>query len=198
MLTELLTDLRLLRDGRRPRVGVSACLLGRPVRYDGDHKYTSRVASVLAGVFEIAEACPEVGIGLPIPRQPIQVVRVAGEDRVRGVDRPDRDFTAALAGYTETLDAPPRGFILKARSPSCGLGDTPRHDTAGREIGLTDGAFAAALRRRFPTLPLCSEADLDDEWATAAFAVAVYCHWLGRPARDLPETWRQAAARFLR
>lgn len=198
MLTELLADLRLLDRRQRPRVGVSACLLGRAVRYDGDHKYSPRVGEDLAAVFEFVELCPEVGIGLPVPRPPIRVVEVDNRERILGVAAPKRDYTDALSGYANNLKAPLQGFIFKARSPSCGLGTTARHDDAGRQTGVTDGAFAAALRRRYPRLPLCNDTDLDGDRAAAAFALAVYCHWLGRDARELPAAWRQPTGRFLR
>lgn len=197
MLTELLADLRLLDTGHRPRVGVSACLLGRAVRYDGDHKYSARVGEDLAAVFELVEHCPEVGIGLSVPRPPIRVVEIDGEERVRGVTEPERDYTEALRGYVRRLPANLQGFILKARSPSCGLGTTPRHDADGRETGVTDGAFASALRRRFPGLPLCNDSDLDDLRTAAAFTLAVYWRWRGKDTRDLPDAWRDPVVRFL-
>lgn len=180
MLTDLLWEMGITPPHRavdRPLVGVSACLLGRPVRYDGDHQYHAYIDEQLATVVTLREYCPEVGIGLPVPRPPIQVVHIGGEHRVRGVHQPDQDFTEALSGHADRVHEPLHGFILKARSPSCGLGTTPLYNHRNEEIGLTNGAFAARLRQRFPGLPLRNDNQLDNEDDMAAFVLAVYRHW---------------------
>ena len=120
--------------------------------------------------------CPEVAIGLPVPRPPILVVTLDGEQRVRGVARPDQDHTDALGAQARNIDTPLDGFVFKARSPSCGLGTTPVHGPHGGVLGLGDGAFAAALAARFPALPLCNESDLQDPSFLTAFAVRLFCH----------------------
>ncbi|ASK35581.1 hypothetical protein CEK62_14940 [Alcanivorax sp. N3-2A] len=183
MLPDLLRELGVtlpLEPAHRPVVGVSACLLGRRVRYDGDHKYDPRVGETLAGLVRLREFCPEVAIGLPVPRPPIRVVDLDGRQRVRDVAAPGHDFTAALSGCADHLEETLDGFILKARSPSCGLGDTPVHDAAGVPHGVTDGAFAARLRERFAGLPMCSETGLVDPQVLAAFVTAVFRHWRAR------------------
>ena len=144
----------------KPVLGVSACLLGHPVRYDGEHKRNGLVADVLPRWLNMQPLCPETAIGLPTPRAPIQVVQIDAQQRVRGVSEPARDFTDALQQHAENIDINASGFLLKARSPSCGLGNTPLWQ-AGREIGLTDGAFAAVLVQRFPWLPISNEDQLD-------------------------------------
>lgn len=183
MLTEILTAMGFPAGARPPpRVGVSACLLGRPVRYDGEHKYDALVGGPLAKLLQLVEACPEVGIGLPVPRPPIQVVRLASAERVRGVQAPEQDFTDALSGYAERIDRDLDGFILKSRSPSCGLGSTPLHDAQDERIGTTSGAFAARLRQRLALLPMCNDEDLSTSDGAAAFVLEVFCyrHWKER------------------
>ncbi len=160
----------------RPRLGVSACLLGRPVRYDGGHRDEPLLHHELGPLVRFLEVCPEVAIGLPVPRPPIQVVAVGGEHRVRGVARPEDDYTEALSAQARRVDAPLDGFVFKARSPSCGLGTTPVHGPDGDARGLTDGAFAAALAARFPAIPLCNESDLQDPSCLTAFAMRLFCH----------------------
>lgn len=93
----------------QPVLGVSACLLGHPVRYDGDHKHEPLVTDTLAHYVQLRHFCPEVGIGMSVPRPPIQVVQLAQETRARGVAAPHTDVTDALHEYAmqvpETLEA---------------------------------------------------------------------------------------------
>lgn len=180
MLTDLLAQMGFVPPDaheKRPRVGVSACLLGRKVRYDGTDKLNPVICHILGEWLTLEGFCPEVATGLPVPRPPIQVVQVAGDQRVRGVADPHQDFTDALRQYADTLPEALDGFIFKARSPSCGPGNTPLHDQAGRVTGLTAGAFAARLRQRFADLPFCSEEDLESDENRAAFVIAVYRHY---------------------
>ncbi len=161
---------------RRPLLGVSACLLGHAVRYDGGHRHDPRLHRELGGLVRFTEVCPEVAIGLPVPRPPIQVVAVGDERRVRGVARPRDDYTDALTAQARRMAEPLDGFVFKARSPSCGLGTTPVHDPAGHARGLGDGAYAAALAARYPAIPLCNESDLEDPLFLSTFAVRLFCH----------------------
>ena len=189
----------------KPRVGVSACLLGRPVRYDGQHKRDNLVSRVLPRWLNMHELCPETAIGLPTPRPPIEVVQLADQQRVRGVASPQDDYTAALRTYAQQyaqqMDSTLSGFILKARSPSCGLGNTPLTDTEHREIGLTDGAFAGQLRARLPLMPMLNESHLQTGTAIEGFVLQVFCfrmwqrwgtgEWLERArqhAGEMPES----------
>ncbi len=160
----------------KPLVGTSACLLGEPVRYDGQAKRSVTVAEELSRHVALRRYCPEVGIGLPVPRPPIQLVRFADGVRVRGVEQPDEDYTAALTDHADSVTEPLCGFVLKARSPSCGLGTTPLFDRHDREIDTTSGAFAARIRERFPEMPLCDEEDLEDPDFLREFIRRVYLY----------------------
>lgn len=177
-------------DDDLPRVGVSACLLGRPVRYDGDHRQQALVAGTLARQVRLCEFCPEVGIGMPVPRPPIQVVRLGTGRRVRGVADRTRDVTDALAAYGRAVSAELDGFVFKARSPSCGLGTTPLMDADDRPVGLTDGEFARVLVQRFPHLPMVDENGLDSAQAVDAFVLRT---WLYRAWRREPDPARVRA-----
>ena len=182
------------RDADRPSVGVSACLMGEPVRHDGGHRRHGLVHDQLAPLVRLARVCPEVGIGLPVPRPPIQVVNLNGEHRVRGVTHPERDVTEALRDQARHLDAPLSGFVLKSRSPSCGLGTTPVHDRHGVPRSLGDGAFASALTRRHPGLPVANDSDLDDPLFARAFLLRVFCHHHWRAGGALDPLRRRSAA----
>ena len=157
----------------RIQIGVSSCLLGEPVRYDGSGKYTPLVAEHLAQRFELLPFCPEVAIGMGVPRAPIQLVQWGGKVRALGVEDPGNDVTAQLEGYAGAvlpqLDGV-CGFIFKSRSPSCGLGSTPLFDEAGRIIATGSGLFAAAISRFNPDLPLVEEAALSGVEQVEAFA----------------------------
>ena len=145
----------------KPVVGTSACLLGEAVRYDGAHKHTRAVADELARHVRLCAFCPELGIGLSVPRPPIQLVRFPDAVRVRGVEEPERDFTDALRAYADAVEAGLSGFVFKARSPSCGLESTPVFDEEDREVDTASGAFAARLRELFPEMPVCDEEELE-------------------------------------
>ncbi|MCC4309207.1 DUF523 domain-containing protein [Alcanivorax marinus] len=179
MLPDLLQQMGFIaadREVDRPAVGVSACLTGRPVRYDGGHRRHARVHDELAGLVRLVEVCPEVAVGLPVPRPPIQVVQIKGARRVRHVTAPRQDLTEALADQAGAVGPALSGFVVKSRSPSCGLGTTPVHDDQGRPFALGDGAFAGALARRHPDLPMANDSDLDAPLFTQAFLLRVFCH----------------------
>jgi uncharacterized protein YbgA (DUF1722 family)/uncharacterized protein YbbK (DUF523 family) len=156
-------------------VGVSACLLGERVRYDGGHKAQPWLEA-LEGRCEWVPVCPEVEVGMGVPRETIQLVP-AGEDvaLVGTVSR--RDWTQAMrewaAARVEALAAEGLdGYVFKARSPSCGLGTTP---VAG--LGETrDGLFAETVRRRLPLLPLADEETLVEEWGRKRFLRLARAH----------------------
>ena len=145
MLTDLLEKMGFTlpqHEWQKPVVGVSACLLGQKVRYDGDHRHSAILVHQLGPLLRFRDTCPEVAIGLPVPRPPIQVVQVDDDLRVKGVGNPQQDVTEALENVAANLSEPLSGFVLKARSPSCGHLSTPVHNAGGQQIGMASGAFA--------------------------------------------------------
>lgn len=179
-------------DPERIRVGVSACLLGEAVRYDGRHKHDPVVAGHLAQRFELVPFCPEVALGMGVPRPPIRLVGDPASPRARGVEDPSRDVTAALAGHGERLGAAIgglSGYVFKKGSPSCGVRGVPVYPAAGGEaaIGTGTGLYAAAIRRRRPLLPVADEDDLADAAWRARFVerVEVYHAWQCLRARGV-------------
>ena len=162
------------KNGKRPRVLVSACLLGQAVRYDGGRRRHAWLVEELLPRIEPVAACPEVGIGLGVPRPPIQLVSIGEEVRALGVEDASLDVTQALEDYghrwqRERLD----GAILKARSPSCGLGSTPLFNSSGCKQGLTSGLFAQALLEFLPPERCIDEQGLDNPARRAAWLAAV-------------------------
>lgn len=137
------------------RLCVSACLLGAPCRWKGDSKPCEAVRRLADDPrVEVVPFCPEMAAGLGCPRPPIELVADGAGVRVMRVAG-HGDVTEALRAACEAqAEALERaggvdGFVLKSRSPSCGLA-APLHDASGRETGAAPGLWAAVARERFP------------------------------------------------
>lgn len=163
-----------------PRLAVSRCLLGAPVRYDGRHKLQPWLAEISNEDMVLLPICPEVEAGLGVPRAPIALYQVADERRVREVAG-EGDHTAALDAVlrrrqaelaTEGLD----GFVFQARSPSCGLAGVPVHDEHGAVLDTGAGRFAAGIVAAFPQLPVAEAHTLAEPATRAAFLERVRAH----------------------
>lgn len=146
------------------RIGVSACLLGQAVRYDGRDKYNPVVNSVLCQQFDCVPFCPEMAIGLGCPRPPVQLVKTVNGIRAIGRDDPAIEITDRLVEYSEQVSIEGlSGLVLSSRSPSCGVGTTPLFDIDHHEIGEVNGLFAEAILQRDAMLPVIEDKDLDEE-----------------------------------
>lgn len=160
----------------RPQLGVSACLMGEPVRYDGGHKALDYV-NVLGKHFDLLHVCPEVAIGLGVPRPALQLRENHGEVNVRGVDDPAWDVTDDLARYGTDMarqHSHLAGYLFKSRSPSCGLHAVPVHQANGAASHSGRGGFAQALLQHIPDLPAIQETELVDPCEREKFFVRVY------------------------
>jgi len=148
---------------RRPVVVVSKCLLGKRCRYDGEPISAPAVLDLSKRV-KLVPVCPETGIGLPVPRDPIWLVK--SSSRVRLIQtRTGADLTAKMRAFCRQFltGLEVDGFILKARSPSCAVGDAVAHDAHGKLLEETRaGLFAAAVLDRFPMLPVEDEERLEE------------------------------------
>lgn len=163
----------------RARIGVSACLLGERVRYDGGHKRARALTRRLEELVEWVRVCPETEMGLGVPREPMNLVGENGEHRLKTRET-KTDHTDAMRAYAqERIASLARenlcGFILKSRSPSCGLEGVPVYDASGRAVSRARGFFTAALLERFPDLPIEEETRLADprifrKWMERVFA----------------------------
>ncbi|TCK17961.1 uncharacterized protein YbbK (DUF523 family) [Thiogranum longum] len=173
-----------MEQPNRPRVAVSSCLLGEPVRYDGGHKRSDCVTDLLSTCFDWFPVCPEVAIGLGVPRPPIQLVKLHDGVHALGADNPSLDVTAALQACAQQLAvqlADANGYIFKSRSPSCGLTDADLFNSEGYVTGQAPGIFAATIQACLPDLPLIDEILLDDPVAREAFIQQVKVY---RPAGE--------------
>ena len=137
-----------------PKIAISRCLIGDPVRYDGESKFQPQLIKKLEAVFTLIPICPEVEIGLSVPRPPIHIVQQGTELRVVIIEDPSQDLTEPLQNLAyEKAKLQIDGFILKARSPSCGLESTP-HLMKDGSITYGSGIFAAAFRKANPFIPM--------------------------------------------
>lgn len=151
------------------RLGVSSCLLGNAVRYDGGHKRNHFVADELARCVEWVVVCPEAEAGLGVPRPAMRLSRVAGKLQLVEIES-GRDHTRALERFSASRVRELRaldlcGFVLKQGSPSCGVAERP-----GR------GLFAAALMAALPDLPIEDEARLDHPGLREDFIERVFAY----------------------
>ncbi|MDZ7842588.1 MAG: DUF523 and DUF1722 domain-containing protein [Gammaproteobacteria bacterium] len=162
------------------RVGISSCLLGQEVRFDGGHKRDAFINRVLSEHFEFVPYCPEVAIGLGVPRDPIRLERRDGDIRVVGVRQPGLDVTQPLGDYgREVARADPgiSGYILKSKSPTCGMERVKVYDAASG-IPAADGVgeFARSLMEQWPELPVEEEGRLNDPVLRENFIERVFTY----------------------
>lgn len=158
------------------------------MRYDAKEKRVPWIAEVLAKRVEIVSICPEVGAGMPVPRPPIQIVRGPGEEGRIVVVGEGSDQTELMKNFIGkqllVLQAQPiDGYIFKARSPSCGLRDTPYFESAAKADSASAhgaGLWAAAVVAKLPTLPCVDESDVTDPEGQERFLARVQAHWQAR------------------
>lgn len=164
------------------RVGISSCLLGEEVRFDGGHKRDSYVTGTLAEYFEFVPVCPEVAIGLGTPRPPIRLVRSGDDVRVVGVKDPSVDVTDALRDYARTMAGELTdisGYLFKRGSPSCGMERVKVYSGKGMPVTQSAGAYAGIFMEMRPLLPYEEEGRLGDPVLRENFIerVFVYRRW---------------------
>ncbi len=148
------------------RLGISRCLLGDPVRYDGGHKRNSWLVDTLGLYVDYVPVCPEVEIGLPTPREPLRLI---GDPQ-----RPRLVFTGSGIDITEKMESWARmrvaeletenlcGFIFKGKSPSSGMERVKLYDGHGLPSKKGVGLFARAFTEHFPLLPVEEDGRLGD------------------------------------
>lgn len=164
----------------RLSIGISSCLLGEKVRFDSGHKNHSYITQTLSEYFEFRPFCPEVAIGLGIPREPIRLVVDEPGSAVRcvGTKNADKDFTEPLRAIAHDqfewiagLD----GYIFKKDSPSCGMERVKVYNktTPGRN-GV--GIYAAEILQAFPNLPVEEEGRLGDPGLRENFVTRVFLY----------------------
>ncbi|MFK5893526.1 MAG: DUF523 domain-containing protein [Pseudomonadota bacterium] len=148
----------------KKKVAISACLMGQAVRYDGLSKLHQPIMTYLASQLDLIPFCPEVAIGLSVPREKIQLCCDNKQVRVQQVADGRFDYTQQLSSYArqfiaQNTDLP--AIILKSRSPSCGLFSTPVIQD-GKEVRLGSGQFAYIIKTEYKSILLIEETELEN------------------------------------
>ena len=180
----------------RIRVGISSCLLGEQVRFDGGHKLDTLITEALGRYFEWVPVCPEMEIGLGTPRESLRLIGDPEKPRMVGT-KSATDHTDAMIRWAEgrleelaRLDL--HAYILKKDSPSCGMERVRVYGESGMPQRTGRGIFAAQLLRSFALLPVEEEGRLHDMGIRENFVERVFAHhrwrefWKTEPkAKDL-------------
>ena len=167
------------RDDAPVRVGISSCLLGSEVRWDGGHKRDRFLTDMFGPFVEWVPVCPELELGMGVPREPVHLTRASGELRMIGT-RSAEDWTQRMQAFSaqrarelEALEL--CGYVLKKDSPTCGMQRVKVRLGAGQSRRDGRGLFASELMQRFPALPVEDEGRLNDaalreNWIERVFA----------------------------
>jgi uncharacterized protein YbgA (DUF1722 family)/uncharacterized protein YbbK (DUF523 family) len=171
------------------RLGISSCLLGEQVRFDGGHKRDTFINEALGRFFEFIPVCPEVAIGLGVPRQPIRLVGDPASPRAVGVRDPALDVSRALSDYGKRMGSELddlSGYVFKKGSPSCGMERVKVYQT-GQASKAGSGLYARAFMDQQPLLPVEEEGRLGDPVLRENFIERVFAYrrWQELEARGL-------------
>ncbi|PSS58758.1 DUF523 and DUF1722 domain-containing protein [Pseudomonas sp. BBP2017] len=162
------------------KIGISACLIGQPVRFNGGHKASALCTEILSSHFEFKAVCPEQAIGLGTPRQPIRLVGDPKKPRAIGTVNRELDVSEALTAFgqhtAEQIDDI-CGYILMQKSPSCGMERVKVYQDNGYPAAEGgSGLFAAALMRARPNLPVEEDGRLNDPVIRENFITRVFAY----------------------
>lgn len=161
------------------KIGVSACLLGRKVRFDGGHKRSRFITDSLERHFELLAYCPEVAIGMGTPRQPIRLVGDSQNPQAVGVTTSELNVSQPLRAYGRKVGAEIGelcGFIVKKDSPSCGMERVKVYNDKGIAERSGTGLFAREVMSAHPLLPVEDEGRLNDAQLRDNFITRVYVY----------------------
>ena len=164
----------------KPKLGISACLMGAEVRFNGGHKESHLCTRALSQYFDFVQACPEVAIGMGIPREPIRLVGDAENPRALGTVNRELDVTEALADYGTQMAEELGdlcGYIFMQKSPSCGLERVKVYRENGAPVdGGGTGIYAKAFCERHPNLPVEEDGRLNDAVLRENFVTRVFAY----------------------
>ena len=163
------------------KIGISRCLLGEKVRYDGQYVEDPYITEILARYVDFIPVCPEVEYGLTVPREPMRLVGDPDGPRLITVHT-GIDHTEGLAAWARRkldglLGAGLCGFIFKTRSPSCGVYDAKVYagtSVSDQPVAKGVGIFAEAFMKRFPLIPVEDEERLGNPEVREDFVERVF------------------------
>jgi uncharacterized protein YbgA (DUF1722 family)/uncharacterized protein YbbK (DUF523 family) len=160
------------------RLGISSCLLGEPVRFDGGHKLDHYLVHTLGRYVEWVPVCPEIELGLPTPRESLRLIADENEPRLV-FGKSGKDITARMqawaAGRVVELERENLcGFVFKSKSPSSGMERVKLYDRNGIPHKTGVGLFARAFMERFPLLPVEEDGRLHDPRLRESFIESIF------------------------
>ncbi len=164
-------------DSIKITIGISSCLLGEKVRYDGKNKRDNSLIEQLEQIAELLPICPEVEIGMPVPRERLNLVGLPDNYRMIA-EQSGKDWTTAMQKFSQDRILKSdfqniSGLILKSKSPSCGIKTTKIVDKSGLVTENGDGLFAAVVLKLYPSLPIIDELSLRDSYFFEKFINSV-------------------------
>jgi len=161
------------------KIGVSSCLIGEKVRWNGDHKQNHFVREILANYFEYVSVCPEMEVGMGVPRETVALYGNLEKSRMIS-KKTQTDWTKPMEYYIKDRISSLEhenlcGYIFKSKSPSCGLGRVPVYAEFGsHRVRHGAGVFAKAFTNKFPLVPTEDEGRLNDPMIRENFIVKVF------------------------
>ena len=166
------------------KIGISTCLLGEPVRYDGSHKLDRYLRDVFGPFAEWVPVCPEVECGLPVPREAMYLVGHPTNPRLvtrgTGIDHTQRMQRWIQKKLPQLAKKELCGFIFKSRSPSSGMQGVKVYNEAGQPNSRGVGLFANAFMDRFPEIPVEDDGRLHDAEIRENFIERVFAFHRGK------------------
>lgn len=179
----------------RPRVGISACLTGLPVRYDGGHKLSGLCTGPMAELLEWVPLCPEVAVGLGVPRPTIDLFQEENHVIARNRDDPGLDPSQAILDFAQTVgrEHPDLcGYVFMARSPSCALASGRLYQDGQLISTRAAGLFADRWRHEHPLLPVMESSQLENRPTRLCFLIRAQVTAVARRLTDAPPGRTQA------
>ena len=162
----------------RPKLGISACLLGQAVRFDGGHKQDLFLINTFGQFVDWVSTCPEIEVGMGLPRESVRLVDSGTEARMIA-ERSGKDWTSLMNSYAlrrikalKHLDL--SGYVFKKNSPSCGIDRVRLYNGKGAAIRRGRGLFAAALMKELPLMPVEEEGRLNDPVLRENFLLSAF------------------------
>ena len=167
-------------EREKPRLGISACLLGQRVRYDGGHKRDAFLTEMFGRYIEWVAVCPELEAGMGVPREAVRLVGTAASPRMVA-ERSGKDWTPAMTRFAakrvaELARLELSGYVFKKDSPSCGLERVRIYNANNLPARNGRGLFAAAVTENSPLLPVEEEGRLNDPALRENFIERVFAY----------------------
>ena len=154
------------------KIAVSSCLLGEAVRYDGTDKHIKYITEQLALDYNLISLCPEMAVGMGVPRPPIHLLESKNNIQVVSIDNPENNMTFPLSNYGKKVvevHGDIGGYIFKKHSPSCGTKNVKVMTAHGEYERRGQGIYAATIMKALPLLPVIDEEDFLDKSLRADF-----------------------------